>query len=581
MIRTKTLRTLISVSCICLFGLFACVSQIKLYQPPHESMITGSNGWQALPLLTVGQPLPTNDFRFAPGPYRPTGLMDGLGGFQMSSQTVRLFINHELSRTTGYSYRLRNGTLLTGARISFIDVDRASRRIRNSGIAYHTVRNRQGKVVTRTAQINEEKRVPDGFSRFCSAHLVRKGTYGFQDTIFFTHEEIQDPLAHPFGGSLWALDVENQVLHAIPSTGRMAWENTAPLTTHRDQVALLIGDDSQPQTDEPGKFGQKATSSTPINHVVTAPLWLYIGMKNASPLQITHALPEQSKLSHNAFLNRNGLLVGELYYFVADSGVTSIAQFNGTGSSIHGIWQKIDVFDPNRAGETGFDALGYKNGFTLRQEAKAGGAFQFSRPEDVSTHPTIGTRATFASTGRDTVFGSLDEWGTIYQVDVDVMNLSSTIRILYDGDDAGGQFEHPDFGIRSPDNLHWSQDGFIYIQEDNSKAAPPLFGSRSREESSIWQLNPETGTVQRIAQLNRSVVLPVGTTDRRPDTLGAWESSGVLDVTHLFKTQAGERLLLATVQAHSIRDGIIQEDNLGEGGQLVFLKKRFVRKSTD
>ena len=339
-------------------------------------------------------------------------------------------------------------------------------------------------------------------------------------------------------------------------------------------MALLFGDDTKPQTDEPDTFGQEANSSTPTNHVVTAPLWLYIGKKNASPFHIAQALPKKSELFQNNFLNRNGLLVGELYYFVANSGITSIAQFKGTGSSLKGTWRKIEVFDPNKAGETGFDKLGYKNGFTLRREAKAGGAFQFSRPENVSTHPTIGTRATFASTGRDTVFANHDEWGTIYQVDVDVINLISTIHILYDGDDAGRQFQHPDFGIRSPDNLEWSQDGFIYIQEDNGKRGPPLFGSRSREESSIWKLDPETGTVQRIARMNRSVVLPVGTTDRLPDIIGKWESSGILDVTNLFETRVGERLLLATVQAHSIRDGMIQDDNLGESGQLVFLKNR-------
>ena len=579
MIHMNMLRTLTALSCMCLLGLFSCVSQPD--HLPHGSMITGTNGWQVIPLLTVGQPLPSTDVRFAPGPYQPVGLMDGLGGFQLDSQSVRLFINHELPRKAGYAYQLKNGTPLTGARVSFLDLDRATRKIVNSGIAYHIVRNRQGRAVTRTEHINEENSDQDGFSRFCSAHLVLKGTYGFQDTIFFTHEEVHDPLDHPYGGSLWALDVENHVLHAIPSAGRMAWENTAPLHIHGDQVALLIGDDTKPQTDEPDKFGQAAKSNTPPEHVVTAPLWLYIGKKNASPTQIADALPKKSELSQTHFLNRNGLLVGELYYFVANSGITSTGQFKGTGSSIHGTWQKIEVLDPHKAGESGFDTLGYKTGFTLRREAKAGGAFQFSRPEDVSPHPTIGTRAVFASTGRDTVFVNHDEWGTIYQVDVDLMNLSSTIHILYDGDDAGKQFQHPDFGIRSPDNLDWSEDGFIYIQEDNGKNNPPLFGSRSNEESSIWQLDPETGTVQRIARMNRSVVLPVGTTDRWPNLIGKWESSGVLDVTHLFETQVGERLLLATVQAHSIRDGIIQEDNLGESGQLVFLHKRLTTKPTD
>ena len=78
------------------------------------------------------------------------------------------------------------------------------------------------------------------------------------------------------------------------------------------------------------------------------------------------------------FLNRNGLLVGQLYYFVAEHGVRTVAQFNGTGSTLTGVWKKIEVLDKTKAGEKGYDPLGYKTGLTLRQEAKAGGAFQFS-----------------------------------------------------------------------------------------------------------------------------------------------------------------------------------------------------------
>ncbi len=65
----------------------------------------------------------------------------------------------------------------------------------------------------------------------------------------------------------------------------------------------------------------------------------------------------------------------------------------------HGHLGKNEVLDRTKAGEKGYDPFGYKTGLTLRREAKAGGAFQFSRPEDVSTHPSIGTQAVLASTG--------------------------------------------------------------------------------------------------------------------------------------------------------------------------------------
>jgi hypothetical protein len=179
-----------------------------------------------------------------------------------------------------------------------------------------------------------------------------------------------------------------------------------------------------------------------------------------------------------------------------------------------------------------------------------------------------------ASTGRASAYHGHDSWGTIYQVDVDLNNLRATLTILYDGDDAGGgQVDSPDHGIRSPDNLDWAQDGFIYVQEDNAKEVEPYFGSVSGEEASIWRLNPQSRKIQRIAQMDRSRIIPTGTTDHQPHIVGRWESSGILDVSELFKTKVGEKLLLATVQAHTIRDGVIQEANLVEGGQLIFLHK--------
>ena len=96
-----------------------------------------------------------------------------------------------------------------------------------------------------------------------------------------TQEELSDPLDHPYGGTVWALDVERRTLHAVLAMGRMAGENTTPLSGPSDSVALLIGDDTIPQTVEAEVAGQDAGLHTSPDHVVTAPLWLYVGKKNA------------------------------------------------------------------------------------------------------------------------------------------------------------------------------------------------------------------------------------------------------------------------------------------------------------
>lgn len=535
-------------------------------------MMNADGTWEAHALLTIGDHLPSRDRRFADQAYQPVGAPDGLGAYQLDEGTVRVLVNHELDGKAGYPYRLDNGTALTGARISFLDLDRRTLQVLNGGIAYRTIYDRQGRIVETGFQVNEVSRTEQGLSRLCSSQLVEEGTYNFVDTIYVTQEELSDPLGHPYGGTVWALDVERRTLHAVPAMGRMAGENTTPLSGPSDSVALLIGDDTIPQTDEGEALGQIADLHTSPDHVVTAPLWLYVGKKNAPVVE--QALPLGIDLANATFLNRNGLLAGQLYYFVAEHGVRTVAQFNGTGSTLTGAWKKIEVLDKAKAGEKGYDSLGYKTGLTLRREAKAGGAFQFSRPEDVSTHPSIGTRAVLASTGRDTVFPDHDAWGTIYRIDVDFEAMTATLTILYDGDDAGGaRFSHPDAGIRSPDNLVWARDGSIYIQEDKAKQQDPLFGSHSGQEASLWRLAPLTGEVQRIALIDRSVVLPKGSTDEKPGVIGAWESAGILDVTHLFDARVGERLLLATVQAHTIRDGLIAKHKLVEGGQLILLRQ--------
>lgn len=541
---------------------------------PPLPMMNGSETWDVRALLTVGDRLSSRDGRFPDQMYQPVGRLDGLGAYRLDADTVRVLVNHELYRWEGYPYRLDNGTTLTGARVSFVDIDHRSLQILDSGVAYRTIRDRQGREVATGFQVNEVSRTEEGFSLFCSGQLIEQGTFNFVDTLYLTPEELPDPLFHPYGGTIWALDVERRTFHAVPAMGRMTGENTTPLSAPPDSVALLIGDDTVPQTDEVAAVGQPAGMDTDPDHLVMAPLWLYVGKKHASMSEIRTALPPDTDTTHTTLLNRNGLLVGQLYYFVAEDEMRTVAQFNGTGSTLSGVWKKIEVLDRTKAGENGYDPMGYKTGLTLRREAKDGGAFQFSRPEDVSTHPDVGTRAVLASTGLDTVVSGHDAWGTIYQIDVDLRKMRATLTILYDGDDAGGaRFSHPDMGIRNPDNLDWAENGVIYIQEDNAKTQPPLFGSRSGHEASIWRLDPLTREVQRIARINRSVVLPDGSTDSRPDAIGEWESSGILDVTRLFETRAGERVLLATVQAHTIRDGTISESRLVEGGQLIMLRK--------
>ena len=507
-------------------ALFACTAGTALAQTTEPEQMTGLGGWTTDAVFTIGESF---------GSYAPPGIPDGQGAFDRGN-TVQIVANHELRASQGYPYTLDSGAVLTGARISSLEIDKATRQLVNLGPAYDTIINRAGEVVMSSADLDF-----GGLNRLCSAGYVAAGQAGFVDDIMLTGEE-------SYGGTEFVLDVQGEVLYAAPWMGRAAWEAAAALevpTINNTHVAVLVGDDRG-----------------------DAALLLYVGEKQAGGL-----------------LERNGLANGRLYMWVADNGDLNPADWSGTGTSRKGTFVEVNNYDPSQAGsansqgETGFDELGFATQAELDSQKAAIGAFNFSRPEDVHTNPAPGKggQVVFASTGRNTSINQgSDLWGATYLVDVKINygrirtgNIEATITILYDGDDAGaGQVAAPDFGIRSPDNLVWGDDGIIYIQEDRSISA---FGDDSGQETSIWSLDPKTGLIDRVAQMNRSAV-PTGQVDIDPTDLGDWESSGIIDVTNVFGAK-GERLLFMNTQAHSLRGGSIDSENLVQGGQFLFMSR--------
>ncbi|WP_107667416.1 alkaline phosphatase PhoX [Cyanothece sp. BG0011] len=510
-----------------------------------EAQMKGLRGWDTEAIFTIGETI---------NGYTPTGILDGIGAFKLNDTTVRFLVNSELSGGQGYAYDLNTldgiaGNEVTvpgGARINFFDVDINSKQVIDGGLAFNRIFDRAGNLITDTSQFP----IGASLNRFCSGMHVDAGTFGFVDDIYFAGEETN-------GGTEFVLDVasmnsaEGGALYAAPALGRAAWENITPIDPgNENQVALLVGDDRE-----------------------AAPMYLYIGEKDSS--------------TGAGFLERNGLAQGTLYTWVADSGETipEAGGFIGTGNSRSGSWVPVVNIDPNTPDaddSDGFDADGYATQDGLdTQSGRAAflgntvvpgltdvGAFLFSRPEDVATNPDNPLEVVMASTGRDSVFPD-DSWGTTYTFVNDLTALTAEATILYDGDDAGnGQFAGPDFGLRSPDNLDWADDGLIYINEDRSVGG---FCLTSGEEASIWQLNPTNGQLARIAQMDRSVVVPAGVTDNDPNDCGDWESSGILDVTELFGSK--ERLFVLDVQAHSLRDGVIASADLVQGGQLILMSE--------
>ena len=539
-------------------------------------MATGLNGYGvSSPILTIGETLTGTTGALNPstaGDYVPVGVLDGLGAYELDANTVRVLANHELLNFRGNAYEIGNGMggtfTMTGARISYFDIDKATRQIVDGGIAYNRIYDANGDVAQDTSFLLQGF---GGFSRFCSGQLFEAGQYGLVDTIYFAGEE-DGAAFNPVGGGEWALDVATGDLWQVPAVGRGAWENVTMVDTRNPwTVGMILADDSSPfDVDDDGE-------------AEAAPLYLYMGLK----------------IPNGNFLQRNGLALGLLYVWRANNGDTTPLDFNTAGKR-RGRWVLVDNFRrpwlASEDGATGYDEYGYPTQRNLWTQAEAKGAFGFSRPEDVSTNPANGREIVLASTGVDTyavdpVSGDgADTFGTTYSVKTRFRwwsLFSPTIRcdveILYDGDADATR------ALRSPDNLDWADDGYIYIQEDRAETdtltGELLFGAGAANpnEAGIVRLDPSNGALLRVANIDRSVILdgslatPANAVDVDAGVVGAWESSGIVDVSTLFG-QAPGTLFLFNVQAHGIEDqdqfnpaSRIVDGDLVEGGQLLFL----------
>lgn len=543
-----------------------------------SSMARGENGWTvSAPLLSVGETVDG---------YTPVGVLDGLGAFRLNKRTVRVLANHELLNNRGYPYSVSDGDggsfEMTGARVSYFDIDRETREIVGAGLAYDTIYDANGDAASDTGFLTAGFA---GLSRLCSSTLVEPGAFnlirgydrrlrfnrGLEDPIYFTGEE-DGGFFNPVGGAEWALDVKRGELWQVPAMGRGAWENVTPVDTgNRRTVAFVLADDTAPFD-----FDNDGVDEA-------APLFLYVGHKDR----------------HGDFLARNGLRDGSLYVFVAETGETKPSEFNTSGT-LKGRWVPVDnspradlgadADDPNFE-RNGYDEYGYPTQGNLWLQAEALGAFGFSRPEDVAYNPRRPSEVVLASTGVDNYDvdaasgNGADTFGTMYTIATNFHDLSASVSIVYDGD------ADPSRALRSPDNLDWSANGYVLVQEDEAEEDTAsgdevLFGAGAKNpnEAGIVLLDPNSGATLRVANIERSVVLdgsiadPTLAVDTDAGAAGEWESSGILDVSRLFGEKPGT-LYLFDVQAHGIEDqdqfnaaSRITDGDLVEGGQLLFLQ---------
>lgn len=522
------------------------------------------------PELTISSLITNGEFTNGLNPgdsvYAPTGIFDGQGAYDNGDGTYTLLVNSELGADRGYGYLLpgvEGG--FTGARVSSLVIDKdvdddASNGYQSAviagGLAYDSVYlDGSDTAIDQAADLGAA-----GFKRFCAANLVEANSFGadmgFADRIYLVGEEEFTGA----GGSFFALDVNGRAIHEVVGFGKGTWESATSINTgSADTVAVLLFDDAK------------------------APLYMWVGSK--------------SEAADASFLERNGLAQsqGTLYTYVTtdlpetglsvgpdSSDLFAFTQANGINAAINGSWVDLASLDSDYA------SLGAP---ALRQLAVDAGALQLSRIEDGEVNPLNSQQAVFVSTGTKD-FDSGDLYGNVFTLDfsdafgsdglVDASG-ESVLKVVYDGD----LLADPTTGIRNPDNMTISADGFAYLQEDraNGGGTDISAGNFGTQEASIWQLaiDPITGDSiddpTRWAQIDRTAIpTAYGQTQpafTNPDTngVGNWESSGIIDVSAMYDSTAGS-YFLANVQAHSLGGGNIGGSGyLVEGGQIDLIQQ--------
>jgi hypothetical protein len=462
-------------------------------------------------------------------PYRMVGIPDGMGAFDNHDGTFTLLMNHEIAPANGV---LRQHGFV-GAFVSHWIIRKGDLTVLHGGD--------QAKQVLEWSIANSSF-VPAAraMGRLCSADLPlpsafynRKTGKGYSGRIFMDGEEVGNEgraFGHIVSGPGAGISYE------LPSLGKFSWENSLASPYEQDKTVVMGTDDSTP--------GQ---------------LFVYIGEKQTTGNEIEKA----------------GLHGGSLYgiqvlgFPLED---LAVAPERGLGIA-SGARFSLHKFGDARS----------MTGVQIQDASAANLVTEFLRPEDGAWDTRNPNVFYFVTTDR---FDSKKD-GSGTQVarsrlhkltfdDIREPELGGRYDMLLDG--TGPQ--------QMLDNITVDGDGNLILQEDPGNQA---YLAR------IWKFYPRSGALVEIATHdparfgNRNGAIVTAPT---PPFNSDEESSGVIEITHLFKknqssdwdrfdsredeefderlkwVKRGYRYYLGVTQAHYPTTG---EPELVEGGQLYII----------
>jgi MYXO-CTERM domain-containing protein len=466
-------------------------------------------------LLTVGDSAGTKPDG---SPYRMVGIPDGLGVID-NGQTFTVYMNHELGSGAGIARA--HGSI--GAFVSQWEVNKADLKVLSGRDLVQTVYTWSGSPGSYAFTQGTT-----AFNRLCSADMPAATAFydastgtGYSVGRLFMNGEEGGTQGRAFAHVATGVDAGKS--YELPYLGNFAWENAVANPVAQSKTIVAGLDD--------GTGGQ---------------LYFYVGQK-----QMTGNPAEQAGL-HNGTLFGIRVDGPQAEQRSANAGFNLDA--NGKG--------KFSLVDLGK--QVGTDGAPV-SGPSLETSSNTAGVTNFFRPEDGVWDPQDPRKFYFVTTdrfdttktGQGSQVGRTRLWMLTFD-DIANPEKGGAVELLVDGTEsiAGGP--------QMLDNMTASVvDGrtVLTLQEDPGGSNPGGLQYLAK----VWQFDPVSRKLVQLAQHDANRFAP----GALGFLTGDEESSGVIDVTELFKGVAGYdvgayRYYLMDVQAHYSIPG-----ELVEGGQLL------------
>jgi hypothetical protein len=506
------------------------------------------------PIITVGDTL---------GSYRFEAIPDGISFIRRTQQKVDVYVNHETS-LVAFPY-VAAGPTAANSQNDF----------ESSQVSKLSLSPASGGVIGASLAIA----AGENYQRFCSNYLATKAE-GFSSPTLFTNEEAQDwvfrsgtawekPIAPGTPGAeqtgvVVMHDIGTGKSRTIYGMGRFNHENDVALPGF-GHVAVLSGDDT---------FSTSPPSSQ---------LYLYTAAsRNAvwRDLGTLHAFVADDASKNDYFDVQPGDVI--------EGKFLAVPKTIATGKKANGAELLSTDFLGMAAPPSGtpdgpqwvLDQWG-----NAANNAYGKDVFDFIRIEDTAydKRPGMSNVVYLADSGRGTAGAAnpltTSTNGRIWKLEIDPATLKAKLSILVQGDD--NPVKTPG-EIHQPDNVETTANGSLFVTEDPGSSQQFTLPTVDPNATTarIWRVPLGGGSPEIAAKVNQAA--DEGLTDVDPSgagNLGAWEASGIVDVSSVF----GPGMFLVDVQAHSLwiekADGPDVVAPAGpdwtfkrEGGQLLLMK---------